>query len=249
MSNKTYNNALNLYETVLRAVKPFINKNLSVDYFVLSKKLTAHFDFPIHDEEEAEDLAEEVIITLNTLGANYIRVYESENNETIFETACYHGGIEELAHLKNDGILENEGVPSYFKEFISLKTKLITKINEERDVIIKLYKSKDDKNTPSPFFEDNEGFVNGRILSALFAAQEIMKEKVNGAIFTNEEYKALLDKELLKGNCLSWFVLDSHSENVLMLEDFKGKTYISIEECFYCAAEQLLEIKNNEKNE
>ncbi len=243
MSTKTYHNISNVYESIICEAKPFIGKTLSADYIVLSEGLAACFDFPISDAYEVEELAEEVIMTLNTIGANYIRIYEPENNKTVYETACYHGGVNELTHLKNKGILEDEGVPTYFKEFISLKTKLIAKINEEKDVIANLYKSRNDKDTRTPFIKNGKDLINGRICSSLFASREIMSEKIEDAIFTNEEYEALLECDFL-----SWFVSDLHSEEMQFFEDPEDDFYMTVEECFYCAAEQLLAVKNFDKN-
>ena len=235
MSNKPYNNLTFIYESVLGAAKSFIGKTIRTDYIILSEGIDAYFDLSISDIQKAKDLAEEVVVTIEELGANHIRVYEPESDDTLFETACFPGGINELNYLLNNGILECEGVPAYFKDFIFLKTELITKINEEKAVIVKLYNSRNDADVHTPF---NDEKTNDRVVSSLFAAQEMMQEKVNETIFTNEEYKALLADD-----CLSWYISDLHSGNgeILGTADLFNNFYITMAECFYSAAQELIE--------
>lgn len=239
MTNKPYNNTADLYDSIFRTTKMFIGKSLRADYIVLSEGLSAHFEFYISDDYEAEEFTDEVIMTIKTLGANHIRIYNPEEPEnTVFETACYHGGVKELDRLVANGILDDEGVPAYFKEFISLKKQLIEKITGEKDVIINLLKSKDSKDVRTPFRSDVSNFTNGRICSSLFAAQETMERTVNETIFTNEEYKILLADD-----CLSWCISDHHSEALSCSDLYENDCYLSMEQWFYGLAEMMLETK------
>ena len=177
-------------------------------------------------------------MVIRNFNANHIRIFDPETKETVYEVACLCGGTADLNVLIDQGILDDPNIPEYFKEFILLKLKFIELIDSDLVRIAELYKTKEEckKNkTSNPFNVSSDFFADGMILSALLSVQEILASKVEGAIFTNEEYEYYI-----KDGFPSWLIFDAHCDNQAFVDEFPEE-HVTVEKYFYTTAKVYLD--------